>query len=47
MPFPWVGEEAKKPEIERALRLNVKVKLDGVVEMGHEWFFIYNNADGS
>lgn len=27
-PFPWDGPEEAKPEIERALRLNVKEKME-------------------
>lgn len=45
-PMPWEGEPDKKPEIERCYSLNIKEKLEsGVVDMGHEWFCIFTNAD--
>jgi hypothetical protein len=47
-PMPWEGDADKKPEIERCYSINIKEKLEsGVVDMGHEWFCIFTNADNT
>lgn len=48
LPIVWKGAKDKQPDNKRCFQINIKQKVEnGNIDMGHEYFCVYGNSDGS